>query len=85
MVNIGLIGCGGFARFALRAVAGLADVRLAALADPLPANRQAAADLWRQLRPCEDPPQQWEDAAHLLDKAHDVAAVLIMTPPHLHY
>ncbi|MBX6377329.1 MAG: Gfo/Idh/MocA family oxidoreductase, partial [Clostridia bacterium] len=30
-------------------------------------------------------PRQWEDAARLLDKAHDVAAVLIMTPPHLHY
>jgi predicted dehydrogenase len=75
-VTVGVVGCGRIARmFHLPVLAGLANVRVVAVADPDPAAREAAARLAPGARAVED-------VAALLDE--DVEAVVVCTPTHLH-
>ncbi len=80
--RLGIVGCGRFARFLLRAAARLPSFRLTALASRSQENRAAAAALWRRLRPADPPPlgfSRWEE---LLRAPLD--GVVVTAPPCLH-
>jgi predicted dehydrogenase len=74
-VRVGLIGCGGIARFAhLRALARMREATLVAAADPDPEARAHAARFTRTVA---------ADASELLARP-DVEAVVVSVPPHRH-
>lgn len=75
VVRIGLVGCGGFARFAVRQYRGLPDVSIEAVADiDAAAAERAAAELDAAVLPPHD----------LLEHP-GLDLVYIATPPALHF
>lgn len=87
-LRIGVIGCGGFARFGLEAVAPIEEISVAALVDPVEEFRSRAAQAWLKARsraglPAPEP-ALYADHRHMLGTA-DIAAVWVLTPPHLHF
>jgi predicted dehydrogenase len=75
VVRIGLVGCGGFARFAVRQYRGLPDVSIEAVADiDATAAQRAAAELDATVLPPDE----------VLEHP-DLDLVYIATPPALHF
>src|SRR3978361_2258813 len=74
-LRIGVIGAGVMGSNHARVLAGLPDIQLVGLADPLPAHRTPAT----ALTGCRPPPGADELAAEGVD------AVTIAAPTHLHH
>lgn len=87
-LGIGIIGCGGFGRFGVAAVAPMRELVVVAMADPVEENRLLGAAEWRKSRaaaglPATEP-ALYADHHPLLERP-DVAAVWVLTPPHRHH
>lgn len=92
--RLGVIGCGGFSRFALEAVAALPEAEVVALADPVESHARSVSLAWQTARHAAlaaggaaggiQPPAVYADYRALLARP-DVDVVWVITPPHLHH
>ncbi len=74
-VRLGIIGCGGFARWHMQNLIAIPEVQITALADPDPVQIRTSRDRFADLQHAAD----FVDYRELLAQA-DVDAVLIATP-----
>lgn len=75
-LHIGLIGAGGFARFAIKAFSKLPDIRIVAVMD---VNKESARQMGEEFGL-----QVYDDFEDLL-KCERTDLIYIATPPYLHY